>query len=83
MKTKAEYMKEGFDLEDYISATVCDENCIDVTNNDDWPGVDFLINWKGWDVKNSWNTENGGNKKLRESRRINIWFRNNRNGSHN
>ena len=83
MKTKAEYMKEGFDLEYYIDATVGDENCINVSNNDAYPGVDFLINNKGWDVKNSWNTENGGNKKLRESRGIDIWFRNNKDGSYN
>ena len=54
---------KGFDLEDYISATVCDENCIDVTNNYNYPGVDFLIYKGELDVKNSWNTENGGNKK--------------------
>ena len=83
MKSKAEYMEDGFNVERYLSATVCDENCIDVTNNDNYPGVDFIIYKGELDVKNSWNTENGGNKKLRESRNIDIWFRRNKNGSFN
>ena len=74
MKSKAEYMEDGFNVERYLSATVCDENCIDVTNNDNYPGVDFIIYKGELDVKNSWNTENGGNKKLRESN----WFKENK-----
>jgi len=83
MKSKAEYMEEGFNVEKYISETVCDKNCIDVTRDNDYPGVDFLIYDKEWDVKNSWNSENGGNKTLRDSRNINKWVRNNKDRSFN
>ena len=82
-KSKQEYMEEGTNVEKYISSTVCDKNCIDVTRNNDYPGVDFLIYDGELDVKNSWNTENWGNKKLRESRNIKIWYRKNKNGSCN
>ena len=82
-KSKQEYMEEGTNVEKYISLTVCDKNCIDVTRNNDYPGVDFLIYDEELDVKNSWNTENWGNKKLRESRNIKIWYRKNKNGSCN
>ena len=43
MKSIAEYMEDGKNVERYLSVTVCDENCRDVTNNDNYPGVDFLI----------------------------------------
>jgi|TARA_B110000467_G_C17807941_1_gene208504 hypothetical protein len=81
--TKQESMIEGKNVEKYISKMVCDKNCIDVTTDNDYCGVDFLIYGEGWDVKNAWHTENGGNKTLRESRNIKKWHRKNKDGTFN
>ena len=81
--TKQESMREGKNVERYISTTVCDKNCIDVTTDNSYAGVDFLIGEEKWDVKNAWNTENGGNKTLRESRGIKKWYRKNKDNTFN
>ena len=41
MTTRQEFMEEGRNVERYLSATVCDENCIDVTTDNSYAGVDF------------------------------------------
>ena len=81
--TIQESMIEGKNVERYISETVCDKNCIDVTTNNNYPGVDFLIYGEGLDVKNAWHTENGGNAKLRELRNIKKWVRKNKDNTFN
>ena len=81
--TIQESMIEGKNVERYISQTVCDKYCVDVTTHNDYPGVDFLIHGEGWDVKNAWNTENAGNAKLRELRNIKKWFRKNKDNTFN
>ena len=83
MTTRQEFMEEGRNVERYLSATVCDKNCIDVTTDNSYAGVDFLIKGVAWDVKNAWNTENGGNKTLRESRNIKKWYRKNKDNTFN
>ena len=83
MTSRQESMKEGKNVERYIATMVCDDHCIDVTNDNSYPGVDFLIPSGKLDVKNAWNTENGGNKTLRESRGIKKWYRKNKDGTNN
>ena len=83
MTTKQESMKEGRNVERYIAATVCDEHCIDVTNDDSYPGVDFLIPSGKLDVKNAWNTENSSMIKARKINNVNHWFRLNKDQSTN
>ena len=73
----------GNRLEEYINTKITD-NIIFVGRDKKRPeGVDYIVNGQHYSIKNAWNTENNSNKRFREDRNIQHWYRLNKNGTTN
>jgi len=73
----------GTRLEEYINTKITD-NITFVGRDKKRPeGVDYIVNGQYYSIKNAWNTENNSNKKFREDRNIQHWYRLNKNGTTN
>ena len=73
----------GNRLEEYINTKITD-NIIFVGRDKKRPeGVDYIVNGQYYSIKNAWNTENNSNKRFREDRNIQHWYRLNKDGTTN
>jgi len=74
----------GNQIEDYLNQHLS-KNVQFVGRDKNRPeGVDYIVNdTEYWSVKNAWNTENNSNKRFREDRQINHWYRLNKDGTTN
>jgi len=74
----------GNQIEDYLNQYLTDNIQFVGRDRRRPEGVDYIVNeTEYWSVKNAWNTENNSNKRFREDRQINHWYRLNKDGTTN